>query len=329
MKIKLTVALVSCVLGASVAHAGELKVANSDLTLAGGIGAAGIYSNNTGSNNNTDPAVTDFLLELSAPAKKGIGFTAGFGNLLMPTLLTNVGKAPVTSDLQYGWVTVAPVEGVTIEAGKLATKIGYEVAYSLANPHIMMGALWNSQPVYYGGARASYALGETTLFAEANEESLPGAGNAYVVGASGAAAGINYSAVYSNAKNDHDILDLIVSTELAGMAVAANLDVHKFGNAAPGMDDKGVGIALHAVPKFGAVSVPVRLEYLDDGTSGAFGGMGKGSSYTVTPTYHFADNTFVRAELAYVTADNEIFSNSKGASTDSKTTFAVQVGYKF
>jgi len=328
MKIKLVAGLVSCALGMSVAHAGSLQVANSDLTLAGGMSAAALYSDNTGTGNTGDPAVTDFLLELSAPADEGIGFTAGFGTLLMPTILDNVGVVAGASDLQYGWVTVQPVDGLTIEAGKIATKIGYEVANTYANSHILLGSVWNSQPVYYGGARVSYAVGDTTVFAELNEESLPGARTAFVVGAAGAVAGLDYSVAYSSAANEHDILDLIIGTEVAGIPVAANLDMHKFGAVAPGADDSGMGLALYAVPTFGSVSVPVRVEFIDDGTSGAYG-MDKGTTFTVTPTYNFSDSTFVRAEVAYVTADNEIFAESDGATTDTKTSVAVQAGFLF
>lgn len=337
MKMKVIAGLVLSGLGMSMAHAGELKVANSDMTLAGGIGAAGIYSDNifdsdgtkTHSGNTSDPVVTDFLLELSASADKGVGFTAGYGQLMMPSLVSNIENAAPTSSLQYGWVTVQPMKGLTFDAGKLATKIGYEVANTFANPHIMLGGVWYSQPVYYAGGRVSYAIGETTVFAEINENALSGAGTGYVAGASGSAAGLSYSVAYATANDKHDILDLIVSGEVAGIPVAANLDYHSYGNAAPGVDDSGYGLALYATPLTGKFSLPVRIEYMNDGTSGAYGGVDTATSYTVTPTYNFTDNTFVRAEVAYVQADNKIFKDKDNVATDSRTTVAVQAGYKF
>lgn len=333
MKIKTMSLLIAGLASAPTVMAGSLTVANSNLSLAGGLSGAGLYSDATGTSNDTDAVVTDFLVELSSQAPvKGIGFIAGYGELLQPTVLNNVGMtAPASSSLQYGSVIVKPSDALSFEVGKLATKIGYEVANTYANPHVLLGALWSAQPVYYAGARANYTVGGVTVFAEVNEDASSGATHGYVVGASGAAAGVNYSLSYYDAKDARDILDLIVSGEVAGMTVAANLDYHKLEQApAPGADDTALGLGVYVIPKFGDVSVPLRLEYLDDGTSGIYaGGVDKGYTVTITPTYNFSANTFVRAEVAYVSADNNVFTDHLGNPTDSKTSVALQAGFKF
>lgn len=335
MKMKMVASLVSCALYLPVAQAGSLTVANSDLTLAGGMSAGLLYSDNTGGTNNTDAAVTDFLLELSASADKGVGFVAGYGLLQQASLLDNVQAdrdAPTPSmDFQYGWLTIKPSDAITIDAGKLATKIGYEVANSYANANILLGGVWNAQPVYYPGVRASFAVGEGSVFIEANEDTATGATTGYVVGGGTTLGPVALSLAYYDANKGRDIVDVIVSGEIGGIPVAANLDFHKIDSevAVPGDDDSAMGIALYATPSFGAITVPVRVEYFDDGTSGIYGGMKSGYSFTVTPTYNFTDNTFVRAEVAMVSSDNKIFTDEKGVTQDSKTSAALQAGFLF
>lgn len=332
MKLKTLNLLIAGLITTPTAMAGSLTVANSDLTLAGGLSAGALYSDNNGARHDTDARVTDFLVELSAPvATTGVGFVAAFGELLQPTVFANVGiTSPTSTSLQYGSMIVKPTEALTFEAGKLATKIGYEVANTYGNQNILLGGLWSAQPVYYPGVRASYNLGSVTVFGEANQDTSTSAKNGYVVGASGAAGPVSYAVAYYNAKESRDILDIIVSTKIGNIPVAANLDYHMLDNATPGNDDSATGLALYATPSFGNTSVPVRIEYMDDGSSGIYNtGLKTGYTFTVTPTYNFSATTFVRAEAAYATADNKVFSDKLGTAIDSKTSYAVQAGFKF
>lgn len=335
--------IAGCILAPSVVQAGSLKVANADITLAGGAAGGYFYSTNTGSSDNEDRHLTDFLVELSsASVAPGVGFTAAAGQLKMLTVLnggiigTQIPAESIT--MPYGWLTVKATDALTVEAGRLATKIGYEVAPSYANQNILLGGVWNSQPLFYEGLRANYNFGPATVFAEANDDTSTGAKEGYVVGVSGSASGVNYSASYYDANTARNILDVIVSSEIAGTAVAANLDFHTLDDAVkiPGNDDNAWGLALYAVPKFGkGFSVPVRLEYLSDGTgTGIYptDSTTSKSTYTltVTPTYHFSDTTFVRGEVAYVSTDKKVlFADDKGVAQDNKTSFGVQAGVIF
>jgi len=47
---------------------------------------------------------------------------------------------------------------------------------------------------------------------------------------------------------------------------------------------------------------------------------------TVTPTFKPIKNSFVRAEVAYVSTDNRVFKNG---TEDNKTTLAVELGFTF
>ncbi len=115
------------------------------------------------------------------------------------------------------------------------------------------------------------------------------------------------------------------------MPVAANLDYHLLDDPVKvaSKDDTAWDLALYAAPDLGGGwSLPVRLEYLSDGTSGILGGVDSAFTLTVTPTYRVGP-AFVRAEVAYVSANNKVFVDDQGVAQDSKTTFAVQAGTTF
>ena len=76
-------------------------------------------------------------------------------------------------------------------------------------------------------------------------------------------------------------------------------------------------------------TIPVRVEYISDGTSGLYEGVDSGYTFTVTPTYHYTENTFVRGELAYISASNDVFTKDDGSVTGTNTSFNVQAGVTF
>ncbi len=301
----------------------------ADLTLSGGMTTGYYNTSNTGSANNDNFQVSDFMLELSAEASEGVGFTAGFGTMAAITVWDGgVNNSAYGYGFQYGWVTVAPMDGLSFEAGMLATNIGYEVANSYANPHATIAGLWGAQPVYYPGARVNYEMGDLGLYAEVNQAG-GGSSEAWTVGASGSVAGLDYAVSYRDGDQSANLLDIIVATSVAGIDVAANIDFTTLDNAAANQDDSALGVALYAATNVAGIDVPVRLEFLNDGTSGVYMGVDSATTFTVTPTYRFSDNTFVRAEFSLVNSTNKIFRDENGVPQDSKTTFAIQAGYTF
>ncbi len=333
-------------LTAPAAFAGSV-VSDADINLNGGMTAGYFYTTNTGSNNNENYQVSDFMVELSGEATEGVGFVGAFGTMAGITVLDGgVNNSVYDYGFQYGWLTVAPMEGLSIDAGMLATNIGYEVAPSYANPHATIAALWGGQPVYYPGVRVNYEAGDMGFYAEVNDDSMemtPATSTtsavyystaAWAAGINGAAGSLEYAVSYYNYNGYKDLIDVIVSADLAGIPVAANFDYHLLENApVAGGDDSAYGIALYATPSFGQVTVPVRVEFLSDGNSGVYSvngvGVDSATTLTITPTYNFSDNTFVRAELSMVSSDNKIFADDKGVAEDTKTSFAVQAGFTF
>jgi hypothetical protein len=117
----------------------------------------------------------------------------------------------------------------------------------------------------------------------------------------------------------------VLGTSVAGIDVAVNFDYQWLDDSAKsaGQDDNGFGVGLYVIPSFGNIKLPIRLEYFDGGTSGIYDGE-KGYSFTITPTYSFSDNYYVRAEFAYLNTDTAMFDNK-----DNRTTIALEAGFKF
>ena len=320
------------------AFAGSVTSA-ADISINGGVSGGYFYSTNTGNTTNAAFQVSDFLVELSGKASEGVSFVGSFGALSMPTVYEGgVSSAPAGDfGFQYGWLSVAANDKLTIDAGMLATNVGYEIAPTYANASIVLGAVWNAQPVYYPGLRATYDFGGLNVYAEASADSTANdylsSKNAWAVGVNGGDK-VSYAVSYFNYNDYKGLLDVIVSSELAGVPVALNFDYQTLVEApvADG-DDSAFGLALYVSPSFDKVDLPMRLEYLSDGDSGIYGNngtsMNSGFTFTITPTYMFGENAFVRAELSFVSSDNKIFADDDGNEQDNKTSFALQAGYTF
>ncbi len=96
-------------------------------------------------------------------------------------------------------------------------------------------------------------------------------------------------------------------------------------------DDDSIGGAFYVVLHFGKFSIPVRLEYIDQGKSGIYLENPDAQeiyAVTVSPTYHILDNAYVRADVAYVNADDGFADNNGNLKSD-RVCLAVEVGYTF
>lgn len=350
----ISLAIAGAVATPFAAQAGSFTVGNQDIKVSGGITGAYLYTSEDTSGGaartkQDEFVVPDALVDFSSDAKTGgMGFTLGIGTLgensLAPqselTVIGGPNFIPTQVGVQYGWVSVKPMDNLTVDAGLLATNVGYEVSPSYGNANILRGLVWNAQPTYYTGARATYTMNGINIYAELNKDPLGlGTGNAGgAIGASGDFGGIHGVISYFDQTNNRSIVDIIASGKVGSVTVGANLDYITKAKATKvaGTDDNAFGLALYAsVMPMDKVTLPVRIEYVDDGTSGLYGLGGAGLSnsaitFTVTPTYNFTDSTFVRAELAYVSTDKKsVYVDDKGAITDSAWTVGVQGGVLF
>jgi len=365
----ITLAIAGAVATPFAAQAGSITVPNMDIQMSGGITGAWIYQSDT---KQDQYVVDDALLDFSSEAKAGgMGFDLGVGTLTGNALgisgrsstgatIIGGGSTAVNSatgggypgdvGVQYGYVTVMPTDGLKIDAGLLPTNVGYEVYPSYANGNILRGAVWAAQPAYYTGARATYSMGGMSVYVEGSKQDVSNTANGQAIGGSFSMGAVNGSISYFNQEDVRSIVDLIFSTKAGNIDLAANIDyiakADKMKKAAPtGTDDNAYGVALYAsIPMGDKASLPMRLEYINDGTSNLYGlnpGGVTGTTvsktaytFTITPTYNFTDATFVRAELAYTSTDKKtVLADDKTASTgiftDSNLTVGAQAGVRF
>jgi len=345
--------LSGAILSVAVANAGQITVANSDIKVDGALTTGYFASNNTGSSNHDSFKVSNFILGLSSDAKDGgIGFNVGFGTVLLPTVydggLYDISGKPVDNKAIinksfgpiYAVLSYKPISGLTLDAGLLTTNIGYELATSFTNPNITYGAVWSAQPFIYPGARITYAVGDIKFYVEASKDkgysdgntSLPTSG-AYAVGSLGTLYGVNYAISYYDYTAYKNLVDIVLSKSINdNLDVGINFDYQWLDSKAKvsGNDSKGYGVAGYIIPKFGNFSLPVRIEYVNDGSSSIYiSNASKAWTITATPTFRPTKNTYVRAEVSYVNSDEKIFIDNSGNPKDTKVSAAAEFGFLF
>ncbi len=323
---------VAGILTAGAANAGEIKTANSDITVKGGITAGYFYANNVGNNNNDYFEVSNVSVDFLAEPKP-IGFNASFGYVHHATLLDPTPDNNTNVEIDFAWVSIKPVEGLTIDAGKLLTNVGYELYDLYENKNHFYGLVWNAQPVAYAGARATYSVMEgLDVYAEYDQNAL-NTNDAYAVGALGSIENVNFAVNYFDEAGGNNIADLVLSTELELAEVGLNFDYIWQDDTAKqkGKDNSAYGIAIYAsVSPTETVEIPVRLEHVEDGTSGIYGVAGDDAwTFTVSPTWRPTKNTFARAELAYVTTGKSTFYDNDNKPKSTRTLAGVELGFTF
>ncbi|NPA12514.1 MAG: outer membrane beta-barrel protein [Aquificae bacterium] len=351
---KKVVGLATAVLSATaVANAGNLIVANSDIEMSGGVSAGYFYTSNNDRNNEDYFTVSTFAIDLTTKANETIGFTVGFGTTKHPALLEPNPEA--SFEVEYGWVSIRPMENLTIDAGKLLTNVGYELFHTYENQNYTYGLVWYGQPLNYAGLRATYSVAENLdVYVEyshdtAGSVSVVNPSDAFAVGYMGSAYGIDYAVSYFDYNKTKNLIDVVFSTEYEGISIGLNFDYQWMDDTAKEelanqgaakIDDSAYGIALYLSTKVDVFELPVRLEYVNDGSAtktdgtvvceGIYGVAGDDAwSFTITPTYRPADNTYVRVEFAYVSTDGKGFTDDKGNEKDSRTFIGLEAGFIF
>ncbi|WP_456465730.1 outer membrane beta-barrel protein [Persephonella sp.] len=337
-----------------IAQAGTLTVANSDIEMEGGITAGYFYTTNIGPSDNDYFTVSTFAIDLTSKVNSMIGFTVGFGLTTHPDLLDETQPPEAGFEFEYGWVSIRPVEGLTIDAGQLLTNIGYELYHTYDNKNYTFGLVWYAQPVTYPGARVTYSVADgIDVYAEYTQDTTGSVGgvfpsDAFAFGSIGSVGNFDYAISYFDYNKTKNLVDVVLSTDIQGIELGLNVDYQWMDDTAKNsiraagatsIDDTAYGIALYAVAKMDVFEIPVRIEYVNDGQStnganvvdeGIYGVAGDDAwSFTITPTYKPSKNTYIRGEFAYVNTDKKGFIDDKGNDKDSRTFVGVEAGFEF
>lgn len=355
----------------SVANAGQITVANTDLVMIGGVSAAYSVQNNdhslaTPGFSKDGFAVNNFVLALAKPAQDGgIGVTAAIASWQAPTV---VASSDVVNDnvlIGYGdsrdlqvwkaYVTYKPVAGLSLDAGLLWSQFG-EKPVTILNPHITRGVLFTANPVIMAGARGSYDAGVAKVYVGTGKVGAqlmaPLYNNLFNVSPNTyIEAGLTTNLKQMglpvdvglhtyNEAGGRDIYALTAGTNLGMVSFGVEIDYFKADKAlesAQGNSDSAWGAALCAnIKPQAGIQIPIRVEYADARKSALIPTIAdpaglKNSvwTFTITPTYNPTKNTFIRAEVSYVSSDKKIFVDSTGTPKDTRTTGAVEVGFLF
>ncbi len=365
-------------LAVSAANAGNLTVANSDIVLYGGVSASYDWQSSDLVDFRTNDRfhVSTFAIGLTkkADVNSPIGFNAAFASFAVPTLIASnkVVNDALLDTAQFkpwlAYVTIAPVEGLSIDAGLLWNQFG-EAPLTILNRNYTRGILFTGHPVLYAGARASYDFGIAKVYVGYNQggglrqdgkpfdfnisdaweagisfnlKDLVGVGgkvalhtydesegrNLYVLCTS-----VDLGLIKTGIEVDYTTLDDAVKRDEVGTANPLGYDANA--------DDSAWGIALNIDidlldAQIANVTFPIRIEYVDNGDSDDVKGSGvyltgkNGTwSFTITPTWKPTKNTFARVELGYVSTDQEVFKEDDGSTKDSRTVAAFEAGFLF
>ena len=340
---KKSIALVAVFLAVFVvnATAGQITVANTDITFAGGASATYNYVSDSDDADNFDVENAIVHLFKNPTADSPVGAHLAFGTFHVKTP-TGQNVAP---DIGYGefspWLAYfswLPADNVTVDAGLLWQKFG-EPPLSILNANVTRPVAFLAQPVCFGGARVSVSTGIAKLYAGMNNGSALGAdhgdkaGNerAFEVGASADVGDMwNVAVNYFDHDEGYDTINASIGTEIGkfNFKLEANLVSADTQNAGAAEDD-AKAYALYVGHEFSDdFSLLVRGELVDDNDSGIYKGY-DGWNVAVTPTYKPTGNSFIRLEVAYASDDNDVFADDDGLANQEDTRHSVIAEFGF
>ena len=234
--------------------------------------------------------------------------------------------------IYYGFARAEPFPNVAIEAGKLPTNFGYEVAPTYANWNALLGMLWIAQPHYYNGLRSSFQTEYGAVYLDVNDDTSLGGDGGWAIGLRGEYGLFRYGAGFQNSDGGRNLVDVMFEARFPMVITAANFNYFVMGELPAGQTDKtGYGLALYAIPHLDKIFVPVRFELVRDGDTNVWG-VDRAWSLTVTPTYYLTGNAYVRAEWAYISSNNYIFREHSALPQNAdyrKTSITLQLGFQF
>ncbi|MBI3772944.1 MAG: outer membrane beta-barrel protein [Gammaproteobacteria bacterium] len=341
--IRSSVTLIACSMAASTAYAkGGIDTEYADIHITGGAAGGYYASNREVTRQNDQNRLSDFLLGIHAITKEEqVELSGGIGILPSYSLLDDgVDTAGNTTALQYATIAVHPVENLTLEMGRISSNVGYENTQSFLNAHSIGSVQSVAQPGYFPGTRLTYGNDALSAYVEQSDDtytapSAASTGHAWAAGAMGEVSGISYVVGYQNYSGLRTLTDVILSGKIMDMDVTFAYDrisLTEAALAAPTDKDHAESIALYfSGPTFDKVAIPFRLERFDDHGNGIYGNAngagGKGHSITITPTWNFTENAYIRTDFSYLKFENKILTDVNGLE-DNRFMFVLQVGYK-
>jgi hypothetical protein len=346
-------ALLSLFGSVALAQALELKLEPiGTINVNGALTVYTIHSNNKADDKKTRYDVGSAIVSLSKSAEP-FGFTLIGGAYATPVVGAGLLKTSEYTDpfspIPVAYLEYSPMKGLSVQAGKLPTIIGYESAFTYQNNYIQRGLVWNMQPVINNGVRLTYSTelffvklgvndGFYTLSKKDPKPALEASLGLTPIKDGSIALNVIFPDKDSRPNDTADPsnkreLNLVASYTLDKLSLGADLlyaEAPKSNKANVSEKAKASGVALHASYDLKPFKLSGRIEYVKDNSDAGgidlvgLGDGNKGWTFTVTPAYTKGP-LFLRGELSYVKADQPFTQNNK----KDQTRVGVEVGFIF
>jgi hypothetical protein len=212
------------------------------------------------------------------------------------------------SPIPVAYVEYSPMKGLSVQAGKLPTIIGYESAFTYQNNYIQRGLVWNMQPVINNGVRLTYSTelffvklgvndGFYTLSTTHPKPALEASLGLTPIKDGSIALNVIFPDKDSRPNNTADPsnkreINLVASYTLDKLSLGADLlyvEAPKSNRAGVLEKAKASGVALHLSYDLKPFKLSGRIEYVKDNSDAGdidlvgLGNGNKGWTFTITP----------------------------------------------
>ncbi len=295
------------------------------------------------------------IISLSKSAEP-FGFTLMGGAYAFPVVGAELEKTSKSTEsfspIPVAYLEYSPMKGLSIQAGKLPTIIGYESAFTYLNNSIQRGLVWNMQPVINNGVRLTYSTdlffvklgvndGFYTLSKKDPKPALEASLGLTPIKDGSIALNVIFpdkdsrpNKTTADGPTNKRELNLVASYTLDKLSLGADLlyvEAPRSNRAGVLEKAKASGVALHLSYDLKPFKLSGRIEYVRDKSDAGdidLVGLDKDGiealTFTVTPAYTHGP-LFLRGELSYVKADKSFTLNGK----KNQTRIGVEVGFMF
>jgi hypothetical protein len=318
---------------------GPLQSALTGIEVTGGISAGYFYASNPGKDTSDDAfLLSNFLVEISSSNENlPVGFVGAFGETSTPSIL-DPPENNTDFEIEYASLVLRPVDEVSLELGLLEPNAGFENTYTFNNKNVILGAVASQQPYNAYGARVGYEMNGLSLWGgyyreRLDEEEYNSPDYAWEVGLSGSILENAFTLYHYNIKGQRNLSGAIIERSIQNVDIAFNIDYWSWDSRMKNLygSASSMGGAFYICPNFGNLSVPTRFEYINQDKSQVYlESLNAKHIYaaTVSPTWYFDKNTYIRAESAYVKADGA-FADEQGNTRDNRINLAIELGLLF
>jgi hypothetical protein len=328
-------------LGMGSVQADDLGVESvlSKVNVMGGISGGYFYTSNPGEDlSGSEFLLSNLLVEISSADEAfPIGFSAAFGQTATPSVL-DAPEETGSLGIEYASVSLSPLKSLNLEVGLIGPNSGYEATYTYENMNILLGTVASQQPYNAYGVKVSYDVNGISFWGgyyrdRLDDEEYGSPEETWEIGISGTGLGAEFNLYHYHIDGFRNDTGIGIDRSFARIDIGLNLDYWKWDDDVSDNygSDSSLGIAVYVRPVFGSFSLPFRFEYVDQGESMIYvesEDADRIMTITVTPTYNFNGNAYVRAEAAYVLADSA-FANKKGDAEDCNLSLAAEIGFLF